>query len=1623
MSAAITAKPISHDIIQKVKSTISQRLDAAGHKNEAIQLAQKMADLYFRNIPASDLSAKSIETLYGEVISLWSFAQDRPANAPIIRAFNPRFEEMGWSCDHTIIEIINDDMPFLVDSVTSALSRLDVKVHLIVHPVAGVKRQKNRKITDIIDVRNNKVDDKGIHLESMMHVEITQRTNEETLRRIEKALHKTLKKVRQTVNDWPAMIEEGKRLINLMDKTCPTVPDEDRAEAQALMKWLQQDHFTFLGFRSYIFHTDAKKPGLEITNGLGILADPNEIIFDELRHLDTMPRDVRAFVERPTMLMISKSSTKSCVHRPVHMDVIGFKRIDENGQVVGLDLFCGLFTAEVYTNLASSIPVLKGKIQRLMQQAGFRAEGHNGKKLLNILENLPRDELFQMSDEQLLETSLGVLQLQERQKTSLFVRKDEFERYVSCLAYLPRDRFDTKLRQTIIRILEETYNGTVSAYYSQLDDSSLARLHVMVKTTPGNCPNVPKEDVQAVLAEAARSWEDRLETALVSQFGEEEGARLFEIYGNGIPISYREHFPAAAAVADIKRIEETITQGDMGMNLYRPVEAPNNEVRFKLYHRGSSIPLTDVLPMLENMGFRVLGEVPYQWETSANEHIWIQDFVMETSNKKDVDVSDLRQTFQDAFSRIWHKEAADDGFNRLVVGAGLQWREVVILRAYSRYLRQIGFLLSQETVENALLTHASLTRKLVELFHILHKPGKYENARAAKAASEPLIKAVTIALENVSNPDEDRILRRYLNLIQCTLRTNYYQPAADGHHKDYISFKFNSKHITEMPKPRPWVEIFVYSTRVEGVHLRGGKVARGGLRWSDRREDFRTEILGLVKAQMVKNAVIVPVGSKGGFVVKNPPTDGGREAFMEEGITCYKTFIRGLLDITDNLDGERVVPPCDVVRHDDDDPYLVVAADKGTATFSDIANGIAEEYGFWLGDAFASGGSYGYDHKAMGITARGAWEAVKRHFREIGKDIQTEPFTCIGVGDMSGDVFGNGMLLSRQTRLLAAFNHMHIFIDPNPTDTEATWQERKRLFETPRTTWKDYNPKLISKGGGVLDRAAKRVTLTAEMQALTGLSGSATPNEVINALLKADVELMWFGGIGTYIKAKAESHDDAGDRANDGIRVNADELKCRVIGEGANLGVTQRGRIEAAFKGVRLNTDSIDNSAGVDCSDHEVNIKILLNQAVREGDLTTKQRNVLLEEMTDEVGKLVLRNNYNQTLAISLVYAKGASVLDHQDRLMRELEKRGRLDRAIEFLPTDDVLAERYTANMGMTRPEIAILLPYSKNWLFDQILASDLPDEAFLEADLVRYFPKPIQERFPDRIRQHPLRREIIATHTANSIINRVGGSFVTQIREKTGMPEADIARAYIITRDAFGLRKIWREIEALDAKVDADVQSQMLNQCNQLVDRSTIWILRHAPAPLDMTQVMKDLKPGVEELKECVECFLPEASKNIVDTRAQGFMDQGVPEDLAHKVSALVVLASANDIVTLATLHKKAVQTVAQLYFAIGNRFGLGWLRTVAEHMPEGNHWQKLATAAVLEELYSLQRDLTESVLHMDVDHEQIERAVDAWVSENFLNVERADSLLNELKGTESPDLSMLVVASRQLRAMSKR
>jgi glutamate dehydrogenase len=1587
------------DRIEAAIALMGQRVPAG-----QAQTLAAFAREYLRQVDPEDVLDRPAEELMGALLSHWQFGQRREPGRPKVRVLSPVSGEHGWSSRHTVIEIVNDDMPFLVDSVTMELSRRGSTLHLIVHPIFAVERGADGSLLGI----RPRGEAPDVARESWMHIEIDRLVDAAQRAEVLADVERVLADVRAAVTDFQPMVARLREAADELQRSAPAAVADEAHEACAFLRWLADDHLVLLGYLQHDLVTHDGVDALKLVpgSGLGLLRESAQQAVSA--SFAALPPAMRAVARQPSpVAIVTKANTRSTVHRPGYTDYIGVKRYDAEGNVIGEHRFIGLLTSSAYMERVAEIPILRGKVAEVRRRAGLTPGGHLDKALAHILETYPRDELFQIATDELYETALGILRLGQRQKLRLFVRRDPFERFVSCLVYVPRDAYSTELRRKFMDILTQSFDGSGADFDVLLTDAILARVHFVVRTTPGRIPAYDRAAIERRLAAAARRWDDDLRDALTEASGEADGLRLYRRWGGTFPVAYRERTTAGAAVADVLKIDALDAARPFALSFYRPLGAEADRFGFKIYRRGQPVALTESLPMLEHMGVRVLSENRHRIG-GEGDAVWLHDFAMQAQVVEDAELETLARLFEDAFAAVFAGRVDNDDFNRLVLRAGLSADEVVVLRAYARYFRQIGFPLSQSFIEATLAAHPRLAHMLVNYFRLRFDPAAADAEAAARQAQ-----AIEAALAKVSNLSEDRVLRQYLGTMQATLRTNFWRTDAAGERRRFVSFKFDCARVPGLPQPKPMYEIFVYSPRFEGVHLRGGKVARGGLRWSDRLEDYRTEVLGLVKAQMVKNTVIVPVGSKGGFVLKKAPPAADRDAYLAEGVACYQDYLRGLLDLTDNRAGDRVAPPPQVVRHDDDDPYLVVAADKGTATFSDYANAVAKEYGFWLGDAFASGGSAGYDHKKMGITARGAWESVKRHFRELGIDTQRTDFTVVGIGDMSGDVFGNGMLLSRHIKLVAAFDHRHIFIDPDP-DAARSWEERKRLFELPRSSWADYDPALISAGGGVWPRAAKSIPISPQARRVLGIDAEQlAPNELIAAILRAPVDLLYNGGIGTYVKASTESHAEVGDRANDAVRIDGRELRCRVVAEGGNLGFTQRGRIEAALNGVRLYTDAIDNSAGVDTSDHEVNIKILLGLAIAEGELTEKQRNALLAQMTEEVAALVLRDNYFQTQSISYTARIGVKLLDQQARFIRFLEKSGRLNRALEFLPSEEEIAERKARGLGLTRPELAVLLAYSKMWLFDELLASDVPEDPWIGTALARYFPAALRSRLAAYIPKHPLRREIIATHVVNSMINRAGATFVHRLMETTGASAPQIVRAYLLGREVFGFVPLWQSIEALDDRVPDAVQAEMVLAAGRVGARVVTWFLRSRRLNDPMETVFARFAPAVAALRGGAP------AGEAASARARRWIEAGVPEALAREVDGFERLYAALDITEVAEATQRKLQDVAAVYAAVGERLGLARLKQQIEALAADGHWPGLAKTALAEELADLQRAITlEAVGHGSGDCAQL---LESWSARNAAPLKRAQRLLAELGEAKSADLAMLSVALRELRNLA--
>ncbi|MCM5704759.1 NAD-glutamate dehydrogenase [Larsenimonas salina] len=1601
------------EFFKDLESRIRERLPA-DKAEDVVSFARD----YYATMPLDDLSERRMDDIYGATVSLWHFIRANDPNAPKVRVYNPNFESHGWQSTHTVIEILQHDMPFLVDSVRIELNHRNITVHAIHNAVLDVERDAHGKLESLTRATREEAEE-GVSRESVIYIEIDRHSNHETLDDLAESLEAALDEVHCAVDGFGAMREQvNKAIEETRDRHPSDIDQKDADEACAFLEWLLDDRFTFLGYEAYdVVRDDPDAPHLEKVEGseLGVLT------LDKPHYSEAPPKDPdidqrsAEYVLIPELVSFAKSAFHARIHRPTYPDYITIERFDDQGRVIGQHRFLGLYTLSVYNESPRNIPVLRRKLDTVMREAGVNPKGHNGKQLLQILEIFPRDDLFQMSVPELCETAMGILSIRERRRVRLFLREDRFGKFYSCLVFVPRDVFSTDLRVKIQEMLCEHLDASFGDFNTYLSESVLARIQLILRFNGDEPAEYDIRQLEQKVVDLAHSWRDELYSAMVESMGEEQANEMMGLYQDAFPPGYRDDFSPRAAVLDINYISEVEEGAPVAMSIYRQAEEDNQGVNLKLYNKAHRVPLSDVLPLLEDMGLRVLGERPYGIERTDHPY-WIHDFDLERPKDTPVDLHKMRDTFKDAFTRVWTGEAESDPFNRLIIAAELNWREVALLRAYARYLKQVRFGLSQLYIANTLTNYPGITRKLVALFQVRFDPEVEDRDEVS------LVEDIEGMLDDVASLNDDRLFRRYIELIQASLRTNFYQTTEDGQAKDYISFKLETRKLTDVPKPRPQFEIFVYSPRMEGVHLRGGKVARGGMRWSDRFEDFRTEILGLVKAQQVKNAVIVPVGAKGGFVCKRLPDSGDRDAIQKEGIACYKTLIRGMLDITDNLVDQKVTPPKQVVRHDDDDPYLVVAADKGTATFSDIANSISEEYGFWMGDAFASGGEHGYDHKAMAITARGAWESVKRHFRELGHDTQSSPFSVLGIGDMAGDVFGNGMLLSDQIELVAAFNHRNIFIDPNP-DVSASFKERKRLFELARSSWDDYDTDLISDGGGVFSRDAKSITITEEMKERFGIEADRlSPVELIKALLKAQIDLIWNGGIGTYIKSSAETHADVGDKANDALRVNGNELGCRVIGEGGNLGVTQLGRREAAMHGVRVNTDFIDNAGGVNCSDHEVNVKILLDDIVASGDMTDKQRNSLLEDMTEEVADLVILDNYRQTQALSLASKMSRDNLAPYKRFIHALEREGLLDRELEGLPSDEMLDERAAQEEGLTHPELSVLISYAKSDLKSALNKTDIAEDPYIETFVENAFPATLKERYPDQMYAHRLKKEIVATQVANDVVDHMGIAFVRRMMESTSSGADDVVKAYVMARDGFELPELWESIEALDYDVSSEIQYDAMRDLMELVRRSTRWFLQHGNSGLPVQDVVKRTSSKLKELRQEVGDHLRGDALEQFEQKRERCLDNGLPEEVASTIAAIDHLYAGLGIIEASRQNDSSLDRVARAYYLIGERLELPWMIEQVQNLEVEDGWEALAREVLRDDMDRQQLTLTKSVLSADDAPENVEERVKYWMERHQRHVQRWCHLLEEVKAGTQLNFALFAVALRALTALAE-
>ncbi len=1569
---------------------------------EYLSQASELVRHYYARVPYEDVVTRSMEHLNAAAISHWNMASRRQQDDCLLRIFNPTQENDGWDSKHTIIEITTPDKPFLVRSLSVACSNMGFNIRQFIHPIFWVTRTEDGLLDGMVGN-----DHQAAVAESFMQLHIDRQFDESALESLGLELKRVIADVNLVCDDWEPMkaacVAANQRLRRSKSG------DFQTAESCDFIDWLQRFHFTFTGYCELAGQDGELQLVPDRLHGIFRVESPAQVLASCVPTAELSDR-------QGGILNFTKSVEKAPVIHSKFMDIISFPRIGDNNRVDGCCVVTGFFTSRAVSTDLDSIPLLRHKSINIVAKSGINPGAHDGKMLLTTLESFPRDMLLQANEETITRMCRGIMSLEHHPRVRLFGTQDRFQRFASCFVYVPSDLYSRELRQQIQAILQDSLNADTVEFDAVFSsENSQARIHYFLRTPQASSVEADFIAIEQLIVDAAQNWDDNLRTQLLASSDNDTDSAITLALQKGLPGSYKEQYNTDIAARDLTLLQQCRISGELKVLLYRDHTHSDHEIGFNIYHGDTNVPLSKTIHILENMGLPVDGEKPYEVKT-ADESLHIRVFTLHHPNAKNIPIDNLADDFQQAFVKIWQGEVEDDGMNQLVLSAGLNFRQTSILRGYCKYLLQIKVPYSQEYMIDCLTNNVALVELAVEIFETRFNPQGTSNETTA------LEQSYNHQLDQVVSLDEDRILRTFNNAITATVRTNYFKTDQHGKPSDYLSIKLVPSLIDGVPLPCPEFEIFVCSPRVEAVHLRGGKVARGGLRWSDRREDFRTEVLGLMKAQMVKNSVIVPVGSKGGFVVKQPPVNASRDELMVEVVSCYQTFLRGMLDITDNYVEGAIIKPAGVVSHDADDPYLVVAADKGTATFSDIANGISDDYGFWLGDAFASGGSVGYDHKGMGITAKGAWESVKRHFRELNLNTQQEEFSVVGIGDMGGDVFGNGMLLSEKIKLVAAFNHMHIFLDPTP-DAAASFAERERLFALPQSSWQDYNKDLISSGGGIFARSLKSIPLSTEVQTLIGVEQTEiAPNELINLLLKAEVDLLWNGGIGTYIKSSEESHIDAQDKANDPLRVDARDLRCRVVGEGGNLGCTQLGRIEFARNGGKIYTDAIDNSAGVDCSDHEVNIKILVDGLVTHGALAADQRSQFLADMTDDVSDLVLVDNYQQTQCISLALKESAVMLEEHARFITEMESAGKLNRTIEFLPDTDTIAERKAQGNGLSAPELAVIVAYSKMDIYQQLLTSDLLDDPFFEEGLLRYFPTQLSQQFATEILNHQLRREIIATQVTNSLVNRLGPTFLFRLQDELGARTTEIAAAYVAVRSLFDMRDLWQSIEQLDNAISSATQTEMLLMVRGWVERSIHWLVKNRRCNDGIEPLITYFSSGLQELMSQIPAVLAAPNQSTYAARCNYFKDAGVPQEIAARVASVVPLSSAFDILDIAHGSDTNLPVSAGVYYQLGEFLQLQWLREQIANLDVGNHWHALAKSALRSDLHYQQRHLCAELLSSAPAQKTAIELVDDWAADNSGPLDIYSQRLNDLKSSASVDYAMLSLAVNEVHKLLK-
>ncbi|GDX36441.1 NAD-glutamate dehydrogenase [Alphaproteobacteria bacterium] len=1583
----------------------------------------------------SDFENYRIEDLFNVAFFSYNFLCEAKKTVSKVRIYNPKDLDSNAKNEFTIIDIVNNDMPFLVDSVVAFVDKNGFKIKNVIHPVYNVKRGSDGKF---LGLNFDKSSSDQIGCESIIQLHINKIDSKNVQHEIQNQILRILDSVKLVVDDFKPMLDLAMQAQHQLDNSIKIVKDQKYiTEIKDFLQWLIDGNFIFLGANEFTIHKDQKdqyKLAEVSSSALGMFRTPIEEFKPQV--VNSSSAEVNESITKPYVIEILKSRYRSKIHRIANAERIRVQKISATGEIIGEYRFIGLFTSSAYVSSISSIPLIRNKVQKVIEDSQFAKGSHNYKDLLTTLESYPRDELFQINEDDLLRNATGIVSICGRSVVKFFAREDKFKRFVSCLIFTPRDRSNSNVRDQIKELLSQYYKGEIADSFVQITDSNLIRFHVIIRTN-GYIPEVDERKIELEIERMTKIFSDELLDAIKIKFNDindvQKSLDLFARYKNAFSISYTNRFDAIEASCDIALIEKALSDNQVVFDLSSPefegIEKPSDEMKdiceLKIFSPHQQIALSKIMPLLESFGFNVIQEHTYVINIEEDKRnrsitkVWIQYFQINLSDKNEKLTENIKNNFEEVATLIWQKIISSSPLNRLVINCELDFKQVMMLQAYTKYLYQTGFRYSANQFVDALGALPVITKNLVELFNA--KFALTNQQSSSNSVIDKITKKIEDDLTSVKEVTYDQIVRKLLNVISATLRTNYFQVNEQGKFKGYLSFKFASQKITHLPLPKPHAEIFVFSNDVEAIHLRGGKVARGGLRWSDRHDDFRTEVLGLMKAQMTKNAVIVPVGSKGGFVIKSDLSNLNRDQIQQQAIECYKIFLSGLLDITDNVVNGKIIHPQNVIIHDQPDPYLVVAADKGTATFSDIANGISAKYNFWLGDAFASGGSVGYDHKKMGITAKGGWISVMRHFREMNIDTQNQDFTCVGIGDLSGDVFGNAMLLSQHIKLVGAFNHLHIFLDPNP-DVKNSFLERQRMFNLPRSTWMDYNQSLISQGGGIFERSAKSIKISSQMQEILKITDQElAPNDLIKALLKAQVDLLWNGGIGTYVKASDESHQEVGDRANDSLRINGNELRCLVVGEGGNLGFTQKGRIEYALNGGRINTDAMDNSAGVDCSDHEVNIKIALTSAMRSAKLDMVQRNKDLEAMTSEVAQLVLKDNKEQTQAISIAQNQGLSLISEQAQFLDKIEQSGLLNRQIEYLPSRKEIEKRQREGISLTRPELCVMLAYSKMEIYNELLVCELVNDKFFEKDLLSYFPQLMQQKFKDEILNHQLRKEIIATQITNFIVNKIGISFVSQIAQDSGFAIVDVIRSTIIACEAFDIIDFLNEIEKLDGKIDFKIQVKMFTNANKLIDRSVLWLLRNQVQG-DISSKINDYKKVIDELSLILPEVLAQDSKQSFERKIAEYSQEKIDKNLVIALARMDAIASAFDIFEIAKNSQLEIKIIAKIYFAVGTRFSLKWLRSSINKLELHSHWQKLSAKTMLEDFYFYQTKIAKDIINQDqkIKINEVEQLINLWINKYQFLVNRFDNFITELKDDPNHDLAMFSVALNRLKPL---